>query len=73
MEQSSSWDTNTSSVSPEIPRILWNQVFHYRIRKSPPRVPILNISSVHVVPNDFFKIRFNIIIINIIRYQSSYT
>ena len=37
MEQSPSWEANTSSASQEITRILWN-----RIHNSPPPVPILS-------------------------------
>ena len=29
MDQSPSWETNLSSTSQEIPRILWNQKYHY--------------------------------------------
>ena len=48
MEQGSSWETNWSSATQEIPRILWNSKAHYRIHKSPPSVPILSqIDPVH--------------------------
>ena len=42
MEQSPSWEANWFQASQEIPRILWNPKFHYRILKCPPPVPILN-------------------------------
>ena len=63
MEQSPSWEANISSVSQEIPRILWNTKVHYRIYKNPPPVPTLSkIDPFHAQPPQILNIYFNIIL-----------
>jgi len=46
MYQNPSWDTNMSSRSQVIHRILWNSEVHYHIYKSPSPVPTLA-KSIH--------------------------
>ena len=56
MEQSPSWEANRFSTSQEIPHILRNTKVHYRIRKCPPPVPILNqLDPVHTHTSYFLK------------------
>jgi hypothetical protein len=62
LEQSLSSEAYRFSASQEIPRILWNPNFHYRIHKCPPPLPILSqLDSVHNPTIYFLKIGLNII------------
>ena len=63
IERRCSWEANRFSASQEIPRILWNPKVHYRIRNSPPPVPIVSqVNPVVVSPSHFLQIRFHIIL-----------
>ena len=63
LEQSPSLEPNWFSASQEIPRILWNLKFHYRIYKCPPPVPIPSqLDPVHTPISHFLKIHLNIIL-----------
>ena len=53
------WEADRSSACQEIPRILSNQKFRYRIQNSPPPLFILNqISADHATASDVWKINF---------------
>ena len=63
MQQSPSWEANSSSASHETPRILWNSEVHYCIHKRPPAVPLLSqINAFHDSASHCFKPLFNIIL-----------
>jgi hypothetical protein len=63
MEKSPSWEANPFSASQEIPRILWNSKFHYRIHNSPPPIPILkHTDPVSDLTSHFLNIHLNIIV-----------
>ena len=63
MEQNPSWEANRFAAGQEIPRILGNPNFHYRIHKCPLPVSIpSHFNLVHTYTSYFLKIHFNIIL-----------
>ena len=64
MQQSPSSESNRSSASEEIPRILWTSKVHYCIYNVPPPVPILSqLDPFHNPTSQFLKIHLNIILL----------
>ena len=69
MEKSPSLQANRSSISQQIPRVVWNTEIHYRFDKISPRVLILSqINPLHALQTHLRKIRFNIILRPSYRY-----
>jgi hypothetical protein len=64
-QHSPSWEANRFADSQEIPRILWNQKFYYRIHKCPPPVSFLSqLNPVHTSKNYFLKTRLSIMVLS---------
>jgi hypothetical protein len=62
MELSPSREAASCAAIQELPNISWNPMFHYRVQKNPPIIPILSqINPVDVIPFYLSKIHFNII------------
>jgi hypothetical protein len=60
-EQSPSWEANRFVAIQEIPSILWNPKFHYRIHNCPPPISLLSQPNpVHTPTSHFLKIHRNI-------------
>jgi hypothetical protein len=63
MQKGPSGEADSPSPTQEIPRILRNPINHYSVHMSSPLVPIQShINPVYALPQNFFRIHFNIIL-----------
>lgn len=54
------WEANRSSVSQDVPCVLWNWKVHYYIHKHLPPVPTLSLSNpIHASASHYLKVHFN--------------
>jgi hypothetical protein len=61
-ELSPSWGAANCAATQELPIILWNPKFQYRVHKSPPLVPTMShINPIHTISSYLSKIHFNIV------------
>jgi hypothetical protein len=63
MDQSPSWQANSSLASQSTAHVLWRPKDHYSGTNSRPLIPILSqINPLNAPPPNFLKVRFNIIL-----------
>jgi hypothetical protein len=62
MDPSPSWGAINWAATQELPSISWNPKVQYRVRKSPPLLPILShINPIHTIPSYLSKIHPDIV------------
>jgi hypothetical protein len=66
------WTFLSCLSSQETPSLSWNLKVHHRVYNSLPLIPILGLmNSVHTIPQQSFKIHFNIILLSMPRSSKS--